>query len=82
MANKPTGDDLSSRAQLVYNGGQYGLEFDHLTIGDNFNPEVGFLRRDDLKRSFASARYSPRVMGIRSVRRITSDITTSKLAWS
>ena len=70
-----TGDDMSSRAQLVYNGGQYGVELDHLTIGDNFNPEVGFLRRDDLKRSFGSARYSPRVRGIRSVRRITSDIS-------
>ena len=68
-------DDMSSRAQLVYNGGQYGVEFDHLEIGDNFNPEVGFLRRDDLKRSFGSARYSPRVRGIRSVRRITSDIS-------
>ncbi|MEE2636425.1 MAG: hypothetical protein VYE68_04240, partial [Acidobacteriota bacterium] len=37
-------------------------------VGDNFNPEVGFLRRDDFRRTFAQARFSPRPRGIAAVR--------------
>ena len=37
----------------------YGLNIEHLFIGDDFNPEVGFVRRDDLKRTFVSGRLSP-----------------------
>ena len=29
-------------------------------IGDNFNPEVGFVRRDDIRRLSGEARFSPR----------------------
>ena len=31
-----------------------------LKIGDVFNPEVGFVRRDDIRRSFGLLRFSPR----------------------
>ena len=37
----------------------------------NFNPEVGFLRRDDFRRTFATAQYSPRPRSIRAVRQFT-----------
>jgi hypothetical protein len=67
------GDDMSSRAQMVYNGGTFGAELDHLRIGDNFNPDLGFMRRDDVVRSFGSGRYSPRLTSIRHVRRFTTD---------
>jgi hypothetical protein len=66
------GDDMSSRLHLNYNGGRYGLEVDHLRIGDNFNPDVGFLRRDNLHRSFASGRFSPRLTSVPHVRRFIS----------
>ena len=39
---------------------RYGARAEYLKVGDNFNPEVGFLRRDDFKRSFAQLRFSPR----------------------
>ena len=65
------GDDVSYQGAFSYNGDRYGFKLDHLLVGDNFNPEVGFLRRDDFKRTFASARVSPRPASIRAVRQFT-----------
>ena len=62
------GDDESYQAAFSYDGDLYGLRVDHLLVGDNFNPEVGFLRRDDFRRTFVQAQYSPRPAGIASVR--------------
>ena len=55
-----TGDDTSYRAQLDYPGDRYGVQVERLAIGDDFNPEVGFVRRDDMVRDFAQLRFSPR----------------------
>ena len=52
---------------------RYGARAEYLKVGDNFNPEVGFLRRDNFKRSFASARFSPRPRNSRLVRKYTSE---------
>ena len=41
----------------------------HLAIGDHFNPEVGFVRRDDMRRSFGQFRFSPRPKGNKYVRK-------------
>ena len=38
---------------------------EHLLVGDAFNPEVGFVRRRDMRRSFAEFRFSPRPRAIR-----------------
>ena len=65
------GDDASYQAAFSYNGDLYRFKIDHLFVGDNFNPEVGFLRRDDFRRTFTSARYSPRPASIRAVRQFT-----------
>jgi hypothetical protein len=54
------GSKGSYRTQLDYNGDRYGMQLEHLKVDDGFNPEVGFLRRDDMRRSYASARFSPR----------------------
>ncbi len=53
-------DDISYRAQLDYAGDRYGVQVERLVVGDNFNPEVGFLQRDDFERSFGLFRFSPR----------------------
>ena len=53
-------DDTSYRAQLDYVGDRYGLQLERLDVGDNFNPEVGFVRRDDMVRSYGQFRFSPR----------------------
>ncbi|MBI4262912.1 MAG: hypothetical protein HY657_00925 [Acidobacteria bacterium] len=57
------------RAQLDYNADRYGLQLEHLMVGDDFNPEVGFLRRDDMRRSLVAARFSPRPSQVRAIRR-------------
>ena len=62
------GDDASYQGVFTYNGDLYAFQLDHLLVGDNFNPEVGFLRRDDFRRTFATAQYSPRPRSLRAVR--------------
>ncbi|MGE0706259.1 MAG: hypothetical protein AB7P22_20240, partial [Vicinamibacterales bacterium] len=63
------GDDLSYRGQLNYAGDRYGLALDHVVVQPNFNPEIGFLRRQNFKRSSVQARFSPRTAGNPLVRR-------------
>ena len=65
------GDDLSYRGQLDYSGDRYGVRAEHLVVGDHFNPEVGFLRRDDFERTFGSFRFSPRPRSISFIRKFT-----------
>ena len=67
------GDTVSYRTQLDYNGDRYGLQLERLVVGNDFNPEVGFLRRLAFERSVASARFSPRPQAIAAIR---------KLSWS
>ncbi len=54
------GEDTSYRLQMDYTGDRYGIQLERLTVGDHFNPEVGFLRRDDMRKSFGLFRFSPR----------------------
>ena len=67
-----TGKDTSFRGQLDYPGDRYGVQLEHLAIGDNFNPEAGFVRRHDIRRSFGQFRFSPRPKSIVSVRKFFS----------
>jgi hypothetical protein len=64
-------DADSYQARVDYSPDLYGLRFEHLKVGDDFNPEVGFVRRDDFKRTFGSARFSPRPRGLEAVRQFT-----------
>ena len=63
------GGQESYQGTFGYTPDTYGVTLEHLFIGDNFNPEVGFVRRDDLRRTFASARVSPRPTDHSTVRR-------------
>ena len=65
------GDNESYQAKFDYPADRYGLRVEHLKVGKAFNPEVGFLRRSDFGRSFASARFSPRPRTVRQVRKFT-----------
>ena len=80
-------DDVSYRAQLDYAGDRYGVQLEQLVVGDHFNPEVGFLRRDDFERSFGSFRFSPRPRSVAAIRKLTWEGTIRLLrktavAWS
>ncbi len=63
------GDDASYRGQFDYSGDRYGFEVEHLLVDENFNPEVGFLRREAFRRSFAQARFSPRPKSVPWIRK-------------
>ena len=66
-----TGNNVSYQGQLDYAGDRYGAQLEHLLVGDSFNPEVGFVRRRDMRRSFAQFRFSPRPRSIEGVRRFS-----------
>ena len=63
--------NLSYRAQMDYAGDRYGAQLERLTLDTNFNPEVGFVRRPDMRKSFALARFSPRSRRYKSDRKST-----------
>jgi hypothetical protein len=65
------GDDRSYRAIVNYNGDRYGFVAHRLRIGGNFNPEVGFLFRDDISKYFSRLRFSPRPASIGAIRKLT-----------
>jgi hypothetical protein len=67
---RATGDQASYRGRLDYAGDRYGLQFEHLLVGDRFNPEIGFLRRSDFRRSTVGARFSPRPRSNRWIRKL------------
>jgi hypothetical protein len=69
-SERPGRDDISYRGQMDYNGDRYGLQLERLAVGDDFNPEVGFLRRDNQVRDFVQARFSPRPRSMPSIRRV------------
>ena len=55
-----TRDNDSYLGRFEYDGDRYGAQAQYLKVGDNFNPEVGFVRRDNFRRSFGSLRFGPR----------------------
>ena len=66
-----SGSDTSYRTQMEYAGDRYGLVLDRLVVGDNFNPEIGFVRRDNIRESIGQVRFSPRPASIRPVRKFS-----------
>ena len=65
------GDDASHRLHMDYNGDRYGLQANHLRIGEHFNPDIGFVRRTDMSRQWVNARFSPRPTRIKAVRKFS-----------
>jgi hypothetical protein len=62
-------DSASYRAQLDYPGDRYGVQLEHLFIGPDFDPQVGFVRRKDMTREYGLLRFSPRPRASRKIRR-------------
>jgi hypothetical protein len=63
------GDDLSYRGQFNYTTDRYALALDRVVVEKNFNPEVGFLRRENFRRNYGQARFSPRTANNPVIRR-------------
>ena len=59
------------RGTFEYAGDRYALQAEHLLVGENFDPQVGFVRRTDFRRSAAEARFTPRPKRRNRVRKYT-----------
>jgi hypothetical protein len=70
-----TKDQASYRGRFDYTDDRYGLSAEHMSIGRNFIPEVGYVRRTDFRRSFALARFSPRPANSARVRKLTWQVS-------
>ncbi|MDP3718759.1 MAG: DUF5916 domain-containing protein [Acidobacteriota bacterium] len=67
-----TGNNLSYRGYFDYNADKFGVQLEHLAVEPNFLPEIGFVRRTDMRRNFGQLRYSARPVGLGRVRRMTT----------
>ncbi len=68
------GEDVtgsSYRGRFDYTDDRYGASAEHMLIDRDFRPEVGYVRRTDVRRSFAQVRFSPRPRGSRIIRKLT-----------
>ncbi len=61
----------SYRGRLDYTNDRYGASAEHMLIDKNFTPEMGYVRRTDVRRSFGLLRFSPRPSGSSVIRKLT-----------
>ena len=66
MGSRATGHQLPRRSSIT-RAIATASSSSASSSASNFNPEVGFVRRDDMRRSFGQFRFSPRPRAIRSV---------------
>ena len=74
-------DDRSYMANLAYDSDVYGFNSGYLVVENNFNPEIGFKRRNNFKQFSGGARYSPRPASIDWIRRFSLEAGTES-HWS
>jgi len=72
--------DLSYRGQVSYNADEFGVGVDHMVVGGDFNPEIGYVRRDDFRLWSANARVSPRLQGNALMRQLTFQVDGEHIA--
>ena len=65
------GERASYRGRFDYTDDRYGASAEHMLIGRDFKPDVGYVRRTDFRRSFGQARFSPRPARSTRIRKLT-----------
>lgn len=66
---RPGASDTGTyRARFAWVPDRYGVEVEHLKIGKDFVPEVGFVRRPDYRNSSLALRFSPRLKKHKRIR--------------
>jgi hypothetical protein len=63
------GDDASYLGRIDYGSDLWGFDIERLVVEENFNPEIGFLLRENFERTFGRVRYSPRPESIDAIRK-------------
>ena len=74
------GNEESWQAAGNYGSDRYGVTASYLSVGDAFNPEVGFLRRSDFVKRAGSLRFSPRPASIDAIRKLTWEVSVDHFA--
>ncbi len=69
------GDNQSYQGRVDYSVDRYGAKAEYLSVGSNFDPQVGFRRRFDFNRSFGELRFSPRPSHLSTVRKFTGTVS-------
>jgi len=64
------GGDESYRTMAFWRGDAFGGGVDHVYVGDNFNPELGFLRRTGFRQYNGFLRLAPRLESVAAVRQV------------
>jgi hypothetical protein len=62
--------DTSYMAQFDYQPDLFGLKLERLVAEPDFNPETGFMRREDFQRNFGEVRVSSRPKSIEAFRKV------------
>lgn len=68
-------DDSSHRLRVAWDADLLGLSAERLAVGRAFNPDVGFMRRDDFVEHIAQARVSRRPAPGSSIRKVSLEST-------
>lgn len=66
--------NIAGNIDLKFNSDLWDWELSHLSIPENFNAEMGFIRRTDIRSSRAELRYSPRPKKFPSIRQFRYSI--------
>lgn len=74
-------NDLSYMGNFEYNGDRYGFRSGYLVVEENFNPELGFKRRNNFRQYEGAARFSPRISSSEAIRRLVVEANTESY-WS
>ena len=63
-------DNLAGNIEVSYDSDLWEAEVSYLTIQDNFNAEMGYVRRTNIRNTEASFSFSPRPQMFPSVRQV------------
>ncbi|MEQ8953159.1 MAG: hypothetical protein RL120_03430, partial [Gammaproteobacteria bacterium] len=74
-------NDSSYMVNFDYSADRYGARAGYLVVEDNFNPEIGFKRRNNFEQLEGGLRFSPRIASSGSVRRLVFEADTESY-WS
>ncbi|MEQ1855407.1 MAG: DUF5916 domain-containing protein [Longimicrobiales bacterium] len=72
-------DNQSYQARVAWEGDVQGFSVNHLLVEDDFNPEVGLVRRSGFRQTQVNVRASPRPAAVSFIRQLTVEGTADYL---
>lgn len=63
-------NDAAGHASLRLRNDLYSAQISYTNVGTNYNPALGFVRRQDMRQYDVRGNYNPKVPGVKSINRI------------